>query len=113
MRRFAILLVLCPAIFAYAGQEAPKTGLGDSTLLTLDRIFAANEFSGQSYGPVHWLARQGGYATLQPSEQVKGAQDIIRIDATTGKREVLVSAAHLVPKGGEAPLTIEEFSVFG
>jgi dipeptidyl-peptidase-4 len=41
--------------------------------------------------------------------QVKNAQDIVRIDPATGNREILVSAAQLIPKGDSKPVPIEEF----
>jgi dipeptidyl-peptidase-4 len=108
MRRLALLLLIAPAVLAYGGQNQTKKS-ADDPLLTLDRIFASSELRSQSYGPVHWLGRQGGYAMLEASAQVKGAQDIVRIDPATGKSEVLVSAAHLIPKDESKPLTIEEF----
>jgi dipeptidyl-peptidase-4 len=81
----------------------------DPGLLTIDRIFASGELQPASYGPVRWLPRLGGYALRAPSEQVKGGTDLVRIDPATGQREVLVSAAQLIPKGQTRPLAIDDF----
>ena len=108
MRRLAVISVLFSVLLAHAQQAQVKD---DPALLTLDRIFASGEFRAQSYGPVRWLARQGAYALTESSIQVKGASDIVRVDPATGKQEVLVSAAHLVPRGDSRPLTIEEFQI--
>jgi dipeptidyl-peptidase-4 len=98
-----LLPALLPAVQLFAAQ------VDEPGLLTLDRIFNSGEFRAQSYGPISWLSKQGGYAMLAPSIQVKGAQDIVRVDPATGNSEVLVSAAHLIPKGETKPLTIEEY----
>jgi dipeptidyl-peptidase 4 len=98
-----IILFTAPALLLPAGQ------VQDAGLPTLDRIFADGEFQPESYGTVRWLSRLGGYATTAPSIQLKGETDIVRIDPATGKQEVLVSAAHVVPAGGSKPLEIEDF----
>jgi dipeptidyl-peptidase 4 len=109
MRRSAFLLLLVTVPFVQAQLPEPKQAADDLGLLTLDRIFNSGEFRAQSYGPISWLSKQGGYAMLAPSMQVKDAQDIVRVDPATGNSEVLVSAAHLIPKGETKPLTIEEY----
>jgi dipeptidyl-peptidase 4 len=107
------LLILAAVLVLGHGSHLHASQPDDPGLLTLDRLFASGEFRAESYGPVHWLARQGGYARLESSAQVKGAQDIVRIDPATGHREVLVAAAHLIPNGETKPLAIDEFSFSG
>ncbi|MCH8939015.1 MAG: S9 family peptidase, partial [Gemmatimonadetes bacterium] len=60
--------------------------------LTLDRIFASREFAPQRFGPARWL-EGGSYTTVEPSQAVDGAVEIVRYDAGSGRREVMISAA--------------------
>src|SRR5438067_6685836 len=95
---------------ALLGSKAVPAGEGkDAALLTLDRIFDSADFRPDSYGPVRWLSRRPGYSTREPSEAVRGSHDIVRIDPASGKREILVSAAHLIPRGETRPLAIEDY----
>ena len=44
---------------------------------------------------------------LEPSPANKDVVEIIRYDAATGERTVLVAADKLIPKGASSPLVIE------
>jgi dipeptidyl-peptidase-4 len=103
MRR-AILLVLLIVAPAAAQPQA-----ADPTKLTLDRIFASDEFRGDRVPSVKWLDG-GGYTTLQPSKAHKGASDIVRFPAT-GKSEVLVAAEKLIPPNAKEPLAIQSYAL--
>ncbi|HEY6950960.1 MAG TPA: DPP IV N-terminal domain-containing protein, partial [Bacteroidota bacterium] len=80
------------------------------SMLTLDRIFKSREFSGDRFGPSRWLDDGSAYTTVEPSESQKGARDIVKYDTKSGKKEVLVSAAKLIPPDEKNPLTIENYS---
>ncbi|MCH7683632.1 MAG: DPP IV N-terminal domain-containing protein, partial [Gemmatimonadetes bacterium] len=77
--------------------------------LTLDRIFASREFAPQRFGPARWL-EGGSYTTLEPLQAVDGAVEIVRYDAGSGRREVMISAAQLTPPTQATPLLIEDYS---
>jgi dipeptidyl-peptidase-4 len=49
------------------------------------------------------------YTTLEDSAAAKGGRDIVLYSAETGKREVLIGAARLIPLGGEAALQIDNY----
>ena len=66
-------------------------------ILTLDRIFAARDFAAERFGPARWMADGESYTTLEPSADAKAGRDLVLYWAESGKREVLVSAARLVP----------------
>ena len=74
----------------------------------LRRIFASSEFSGERFGPARWLDGRT-YTTLEPSAEVRGAADIVRYDAESAERSVLVSARQLVPAGSGRALDIEDY----
>ena len=79
-------------------------------MLTVDRIFGKEEFKTQDWGPARWLEDGSGYTTLEKSQTVKEAQDIVRYDPESGQREVLVFASNLVTRGESRPLKIEDYA---
>ncbi len=100
----AFLVLLSAAAPLRAGDAK------DAGRLSIDRIFHSGDFQPDSFGPVRWLAKSPGYTTKEPSEQVKGFHDLVRHDPASGRREVLVSASHLIPAGAASPLRIEGYS---
>ena len=105
MRRTLVLLaLLAPAAGAAPAQQ---TAVADSGLLSVERIFASREFLGASIGLVKWLPDGSGYAVLERGE---GGPDLVRYDARSGAREVLVPSRRLQPAGDTVPLTVEDFS---
>jgi dipeptidyl-peptidase-4 len=92
--------------FALAANGQP----GDKRILTLDRIFSSIDFRSENFGPARWLEGGSAYTTLEPSPNYKEARDIIRYEAATGARSVLISAASLVPNGATAPLVIDDYA---
>lgn len=100
--------LLCAAALALA---VPLRAQTDSSLLTLDRIFDSGEFKPEFSGGVRWLAGESAYTRLEPDSAGPGARALVRYDAASGRREVWVPAARLVPPGDSAPLPIEEYSL--
>jgi len=82
---------------------------GDRRILTLDRIFSSSDFRSETFGPARWLDDGRVYTTLEPSATNKEARDIVRYEAATGGRSVLIAAASLVPNGASAPLEIDDY----
>jgi dipeptidyl-peptidase-4 len=81
----------------------------DPSLLTLDRIFVSREFSPVRFGPARWMKDGKSYTTVEDSAAIKDGRDIIIYSAETGKREVLIAAARLVPSGETQPLAIDNY----
>lgn len=81
---------------------------GDPSRLTLQRIFASRDFFGQRFGPARWLATGEAYTTLELA--VGGGTDIVRYDAASGARTVLVPAARLIPGGASEAIDVEDYS---
>jgi dipeptidyl-peptidase-4 len=82
----------------------------DKKILTLDRIFSSSEFRSETFGPARWLGDGSAYTTLEPSAANKEVRDIIRYEASSGARTVLIAAASLIPKGASAPLDIDDYA---
>lgn len=98
---FLVVVLLLPAV------AVPQTS--DSTLLSIERIFASRDFMGDRFGPARWLGNGSAYTTLETSETVQGARDIVRYDTKTGARSILVSASLFTPPGDTTALTLEDY----
>jgi dipeptidyl-peptidase 4 len=79
----------------------------DASRMTLDRLFASEEFRSEPVPIVKWL-ENGCYLTLQSIESTSEPSEIVRVDVT-GKREILVAASQLVPLEAKVPLTVQGF----
>ena len=99
---FPLSLILVSALSA---QQA------DSSLLSLERIFASDEFTPERLGPVRWLNNAAAYVKLEVDSTVAGGRGLVRYEAATGKRDVWVPATRLVPMGDSVPLQVEDYSV--
>ncbi|MCK0179873.1 S9 family peptidase [Flavobacteriaceae bacterium S0862] len=76
--------------------------------LKLDNIFKNGTYSSKGYGPVRWMKDNKGYSTLENNQDV-GGRDIVRYEAKSGKRSILVSAKTLIPIGEDKPLSIRNY----
>jgi len=94
------LLALVPASAAQEPTDVSK--------VTLDRMFGSGDFFPEFPGRSRWLEDGSAYTTLERGEDGPG-RDLVRYDAATGEREVLVSAAQLVPEGATQPLGIQNY----
>jgi dipeptidyl-peptidase-4 len=103
------ILALLVAAGAAAATSAASAQSADRSRLTIDRIFASRDFAPELFGPSVWLPDGGGYTTVEPSAEAGGGADLVRYDAATGAREVLVPAGRLVPPGATTPLDLEGY----
>ena len=103
----ALIFLALGAVFSAAAAAQDKPA---DPILTVDRIYGGSEFEAESFGPAHWMRDGESYTTLEPSADAKAGRDLVLYRAETGKREVLVSAAKLVPAGAAEPLKIEEYA---
>jgi dipeptidyl-peptidase-4 len=101
-RSLAFLLSLALAI-----APAARAQQTDPALLSVQRIYASRDFRGDVFGPARWFPTGTAYTTLE--EATGGGREIVRYDAASGQREVLVPAARLTPEGAGQPLTVEDY----
>ena len=97
-----ILSIGCLILFATV-LHAQK----DPGLLTLDRIYSG-EFRTGYLGPFKWYEDGAAYTKLERSASGIG-QDLMRYDSRTGKGELLIASAQLVPAGQEQPLKVANY----
>jgi len=107
LRRFLLLAALAAPL---GSEVLAQRASSDSSLLTVDRIFGSSEFRSGSFGPLAWLSDGLGYTTLERAAGGRAGRDIIRYDAETGARVILVPAARLIPAGDSTPLDVEEYT---
>jgi len=93
-----ILLVSTPTL---AAQRADST-------LTVERIFGTGEFSARRLSGARWRPGMDAYTRLEPSAASQ-ALDLVQYDAESGRREVILPASRLVPRGAAEPITVEEY----
>jgi dipeptidyl-peptidase 4 len=107
LHRHALVLLL--GLAPIAAPAAAAAQQADSSLLTLDRIYGSKEFAPQPFGPSRWLDDGTAYTTLEPVAEGRG-QDLVRYDVESGRREVMVAARELTPRGADGPLAVENYS---
>ncbi len=95
--------------FGCGTGPTPPAQYDQEALVTLERIFDPEEFSGQRFGPARWLAAGQGYTTLERSESLQETRDIVRYDPESGAWEILVKAEELIPQGHDKPLGISNY----
>src|SRR5438132_696277 len=101
----ALLLVLLMAAAVFAQQTTQQAGTG---LLTLDTIFS---YHAKSLDALQWETDGNGYLVLEPAAGRGEALDIVRYNAVSGEKTILVSAEKLLPTGASAPLVVEHFDL--
>jgi dipeptidyl-peptidase-4 len=97
---------LAPVLIALSLPE--RCGAAEPRPLTVERIMASDEFAVEGFGPSRWLADGSGYTTLERGPNGRG-RDLVRHDAATGQREVLVAADRLRPTESSGPLAIDDY----
>jgi dipeptidyl-peptidase-4 len=88
----------------------------------IGRIFESSDFQVPRFGPARWLADGTAYTTVERAGPVApGASarntpdspgtvwDIVRYDAESGARVVLVAGSTLVPPGATSALSIDDY----
>jgi dipeptidyl-peptidase-4 len=98
-RSVFLLLLSITAVFAQT----------DPSRLTIDRIFASDEFSQARFGGFRWLKDGDSYAKLDPSPTIKGSFDLVSYRIDTEKREVMLPAEKLIPSGSSTPIAVQGY----
>jgi dipeptidyl-peptidase-4 len=104
LRHLAALLILLPLPGLAAARQAQDPGL-----LSVERIYGSSDFAAQPFGPARWLPGGEAYTTLERAGSGR-AREIVRYQAASGAREVLVGLRELTPPGDTAPLNIENYA---
>jgi len=100
-----ILVVLCIGFSTVSTAQTEA----DSSLLTLDRIFASGDFRGDRFSQARWIDDGQAYTKLERSDTLKDGRDIVSYETKSGDKTILVAAAELIPEGKEKPLGISDY----
>src|SRR5262249_45347558 len=95
-------------LLAISGIPRRAVGQNDPGVLTLQRLMQG-EFQAQTYGPIRWVS-DSAYTVLEPSSSTKNGEDLVRYDAASGRKAVLVPASRLIPPGDSVPIDVEDFA---
>ena len=105
----AIAVVTC--VLLLGGAAAARQG---DTLAVLSeqirRLFDTSEYAVPRFGPARWLADGTAYTTVERAAQGPDVWDIVRYDAASGARSILVAGARLTPPGRTSPLGINDYT---
>tara|TARA_R110002050_G_scaffold108928_1_gene219963 strand:+ start:441 stop:2678 length:2238 start_codon:yes stop_codon:yes gene_type:complete len=102
MKKGILGSILCFLFFI--GNGLAQTG----STLQLHDIYRNSIFGQKGFGPVRWMKDNKGYSTLETNKEI-GGRDIVKYDAKSGARLVLVSAAQLIPQDKKVPITISDY----
>ncbi len=103
--KIAFILASCLTTVLAPSMARKQTTL---TPLTLENIYSKNAFGQKGFGPVRWMKDSTGYSTVEGTKK-SGGREIVRYDARTGERTVLVSAVQITPPKAKAPLSIDDY----
>ena len=95
-----IALVLAVSVAAVGARQEERALALDQQI---DRIFKDNAYALPRFGPARWLADGTAYTTVEPAAAPNKGWDIVRYDAATGARSILISASQLIPSAPAAP----------
>jgi dipeptidyl-peptidase-4 len=96
----------CVVVAGLAGlAQSPDRAALDAQI---GRIFQEHAYDPPAFGPARWLPDGAAYSTVEAA--TGGVSDIVRYDAATGARSVLVAGSRLIPPGQTAGLTISDYA---
>ena len=100
------LALVFSGVVGRAQPAGPASALYDQ----IDRIFQQREYDAPRFGPARWLPGGSAYAIVEPAAAPSKGREIVRYDAATGARSILVAASLLTPKGADAPLDVSDYA---
>lgn len=103
------LLLVAPVLLS--ARQAPTAPPAVATPPDLiDRIFRTGEFSPRPAPQPQWFDGGASYLLIEPAAGGSG-MNVVRYDSATGlRRDVLITAAQLTPRGAATSLDIEDLS---
>ncbi len=101
MKRNIIALLVVFFVAHQSGAQVNKE-------LSLVDIYKNGVFKQNGFGPVRWMKDNKSYSTLENNSEV-GGREIVKYDAKSGKRNVVVSASQLIPDNEKVPLKISDY----
>jgi dipeptidyl-peptidase-4 len=99
LRAHALLVLTVAVVLAVtAVLHARQPDRASALREQIDRIFKSREYDPPRFGPARWLPDGTAYAIVERPRGAEGSE-IVRYDAATGARTVLVPASKLIAPG--------------
>lgn len=111
-RPLVLLLAFVPLFACHAPRRGADPVAGGRLARRLEEIFLRKEFAAKGFGPARWVDG-ASYLTVEDSATLAGGSDLVRYDAASGQRSLLIPAERLVPAPGAAPLALEDYAFSG
>ena len=105
MKHFSTFCTILVLIFGTI-ESLPAQNAG--ARLTLEDIYKNGSYPTRSYRSVRWMEDSRHYTTLE-ANRARNCSEIIRYNAESGERVVLVGADQLVPGAGSDPLAVRDY----
>ena len=99
---------LCAILVLVLGSAVSLNAQASKPALTLEDIYKNGTYSTRYYRSVRWMEDSQHYTTLELNKE-RRCSEIIRYNAKSGERVVLVGADQLVPLAEENPLAIRDY----
>ena len=96
-------------VLAGAGVLARQDEVATRLTQQIDRIMATRTYAVPRFGPARWVPGRAAYTTVEPAAPPDTGMDIVRYDAATGAREVLVPAQPADAAGATKGLAIDDY----
>jgi dipeptidyl-peptidase-4 len=106
LRALTVAAIVFAGTVGYAQQTDRARVLDEQ----IDRIFKALACEAPRFGPARWLPGGTAYTILERSAGGTEGSEVVRYDAVTGARTVLVAAARLMPPGAQGRLDIDDYA---
>lgn len=100
-------MAMAGVVLAGAATDARQNERQRALDEQIARIYEAREYEVPRFGPARWLADGTAYTTVEDSAD--DGRDIVRYDARTGERRVMVEATRLKPPGAASALSIDDY----
>ena len=109
--RHGLWLAIGPGFSAPIFEARAAESTTNQPLLTIDRIFDSDEFSGETFGSLVWARSGQGYYKLHKAEPPRKGSDLVYFDCATTNQEVILPAHAFTKPGGWSVLPIESFQL--
>lgn len=83
--------------------------ISQAQTLTLEQIYGQGLLKTKGIGAIKWLPEGNAYLTLERNDASNG-RDVVKYDAKTGNREVLVAGGKFIPQGEKKALSISSYT---
>ncbi len=101
-RIFQVILSLFMYSFAFGQVDI------DSSLLTIDRIYASSEFRQERMQAIQWTDHGDSYVIVEYND---GQNELIKYQSSTQDKSTYLSKEQLTPEGEEEALSVSSFSL--